>query len=86
VSLIIGLYVCAQLLSDVLLFVTPWTLARQALPSMGILQARILEWAAIHCSRGPSQSNPGLLHLLHWQADSLPLAPPEEHGDQFTPS
>ena len=25
----------------------------------------------------PTQgSNPGLLHLLHWQADSLPLAPP----------
>ena len=36
--------------------------------------------------QGPSQSNPGLLHLLHWQADSLPLAPPEKHGDQFTPS
>ena len=22
------------------------------------------------------ESNPRLLHLLHWQADSLPLAPP----------
>ena len=42
----------------------------------GILQARILEWVAISYSRGssPTQgSNPCLLHLLHWQADSLPL-------------
>ena len=23
--------------------------------------------------------NPSLLHLLHWQADSLPLAPPGKH-------
>ena len=35
----------------------------------GILQARILEWAAIPFSRGTS-------HLLHWQADSLPLSHP----------
>ena len=42
----------------------------------GIFQARILEWVAISSSRGPSQSNPRLLHLLHWQAGSLPLAPP----------
>ena len=42
----------------------------------GILQARILEWVAISYSRGssPTQgSNPCLLHLLHWQADSLPM-------------
>ena len=27
----------------------------------------------------PTQgSNPSLLHLLHWQVGSLPLAPPEE--------
>ena len=36
-----------------------------------IFQARILEWVAISSSRGSSQ--PSLLHLLHWQADSLPL-------------
>ena len=45
----------------------------------GILQARILECVAIPFSRRifPTQgSNPRLLHLLHWQADSLPLAPP----------
>ena len=42
----------------------------------GILQARILEWVAISSSRGSSPiqgSNTCLLHLLHWQADSLPL-------------
>ena len=50
----------------------------------GLLQARILEWIAISFSRGSSQprsprslfSNPCLLYLLHWQANSLPLAPP----------
>jgi len=30
---------------------TPWTVARQAPLSMGILQARILEWVAISFSR-----------------------------------
>ena len=41
----------------------------------GIFQARILERVAISYSRGsfPHGSNPC---LLHWQADSLPLAPP----------
>ena len=45
----------------------------------GILQARILEWVAMPTSRGssgPKRLNPGLLSLLHWQAISLPLAPP----------
>ena len=37
-----------------------------------ILQARILEWVAISYSKGSSQ--PRRLHLLHWQADSLPLS------------
>ena len=37
-------------------FVTPWTVASQALLSMGILQARILEWAAMPSPRGSSQS------------------------------
>ena len=34
----------------------PWTAARQAPLSMGILQARILEWAAMPSSRGSSQA------------------------------
>ena len=40
----------------------PWTVARQAALSMGILQARILEWFALHPSGGSSQPrllNPG---------------------------
>ena len=44
----------------------------------GILQARVLEWAAIFLLQGilPTQgSNLRLLHLLHWQADSLPRVP-----------
>ena len=35
--------------------VTPWTVARQAPLSMGILQAKILEWVAISFSRGSSR-------------------------------
>ena len=36
--------------------VTPWTVACQAPLSMGILQARILEWVAMPSSRGCSQT------------------------------
>ena len=35
-------------------FVTPWTVARQAPLSMGILQARTLEWVTMPSSRGSS--------------------------------
>ena len=35
---------------------TPWTAASQALLSIGILQARILEWVAVSYSRGSSQA------------------------------
>ena len=42
-------------LSHVWLFATPWTVAQQAPLSMGILQARILEWVAIPFSRGSFQ-------------------------------
>ena len=47
------MHVCV--LSQVRLFVTSWTVARQASLSMGILQARILERVAISSSRGSSQ-------------------------------
>ena len=40
-------------------FVTPWTVACQAPLSMGILQARMLEWAAMPSSRGSSQPRDG---------------------------
>ena len=41
--------------SHVQLFATPWTVARQAPLSMGMLQARILKWVAISFSRGSSK-------------------------------
>ena len=40
------------LLSHVRLFATSWTVASQALLSMGFSQARILEWVAISFFRG----------------------------------
>ena len=46
---------CAQLLSHVQLFATPWTIACQAPLSMGILQARTLEWVVMPFFRGSSQ-------------------------------
>ena len=42
--------------SVVPLFETPWTVACQAILSMGILQTRILEWVAMPSSRGFSWS------------------------------
>ena len=66
------------LVTRVQLFLTPWTAAHQALLSMGILQARTLEWVAmpIPCRRGifPTQeSNSGLQHC-RWIL--LPTEPP----------
>ena len=62
-------------LSHVRLFVTPWTAALQAPLSMGILQARILEWVAM-----PSPGdlpNPGIKpRSPALQADSLPSESP----------
>ena len=45
-----------RLFSCVQLFVTLWTVAHQAPLSMGVLQARILEWVAMPSSRGSSQA------------------------------
>ena len=64
-------------LSRVRLFTTLWTVAHQAPLSMEFSQARILEWVAIFFSRGiflTQGLNPYLLHLLHWQVDSLLLS------------
>ena len=49
---------------------TPWTVARQAPLSTGILQARILVWVAMLSSRGSSQPRD------QTQGDSLPSEPP----------
>ena len=63
---------CSELLTHVQFFPTPWTVAHRAPLSMGILQARMLEWVAMPLLMGifPSQrSNPDLPHC---QAGSLP--------------
>ena len=57
------LYIYAQSLSGVQLFSTTWTAAFKAPLSMGILQARILEWVAMPFLQGifPTQGlNSGL--------------------------
>ena len=72
-----------KLLSHVQLFVTPWTVARQAPLSMGTLQARILEWAAMPSSRGSARPRDrthvscvsciGRWILYHWSHLGSPL-------------
>ena len=49
-------HVIGPVLSHVRLTATPWTIGRQASLSMGISQARILDWVAMPSSRGSSQS------------------------------
>ena len=70
--------------SRVQLFVTLWTVARQAPLSMGF--SRQEYWGGLPFPPPgrifPTQrSNPHLLCLLHWQVGSLPLAPPEKPID-----
>ena len=67
---------CAGLsrFSRVRLFVTEWTVVCQAPLSIGFpRQGLPFPAPGIFLTQG---SNPCLLHLLHWQAGSLPLAPP----------
>ena len=68
---IIIIRVSAELFSHVQLFATPWTVACQAPLTMGILQARILEWVAISSSRRSSWPRSPT-----FQADALPSEPP----------
>ena len=62
-------------LSCVCLFATAWTVVRQALLSMGIFQARILEWVAVPSFRGSSQPR-GCTQVSCMQVDSLTPEPP----------
>ena len=64
----------ASLLSHDWFFGTPWTVAHQAPPSMGILQARILEWVAMPFSRVSFQ--PRDWNQVSRIPDSLPYEPP----------
>ena len=54
-------YCCCDVLSRSVVSdsATPWTVARQAPLSMGILQARGLEWIVMPSSRGSSQPRDG---------------------------
>ena len=64
--------VCVRVLSHVLFFTTPLTVAHQA-PVHGIFQAQILKWIAISFSRGASpQGVKPMSSAL--QADSLLLS------------
>ena len=60
------------------LFVTLWTIAHQALLSMGFPRQEYC--SGLPCPPPVEFPNPGIeprpLHLLHWQASSLPLASP----------
>ena len=70
--------------SHVCLFATPWTAACQAPLSMGF--SRQEYWSGLPCPPPGDLPDPGIepmsLCLLHWQAGSLPLAPP---GKSFSP-
>ena len=63
--------VCAQSFSCARLFATPWTVAHEAPLSMGILQARILDWVAMPSSRGSGDPT-----NVSWSAPVLPRSGP----------
>ena len=67
-------------LSRVQHFVTPWTVAHQAPPSMGF--SRQEYWNGLPFPSPGHLPDPGikpdLLHLLHWQAGSANLGSPQE--------
>ena len=67
---------CACSLSHVPRFVTPWTAARKALLSMGILQARILEVSCHALLQGTSPTQGSYPGLPHCKWDSLPTESP----------
>ena len=76
-TIITDVIMCAQLLSHVQLFATPWTVAHQAALSMGF--SRQEYWTGLLFSPPgiflTQESNSCLLYLLHWQADSLYISP-----------
>ena len=71
----------ALLLSCVWLFVTPQTVAHQAPLSMRILQAGLLEWAAMPSFRGSSQPR-DWTRSPTLQTDSLPFEPRGKPGNK----
>ena len=70
--------VCVYVLSHVQLFVVPWTIAHQTPLSMELSRPEYWRWLPFPIRRDlplPQGLNLSILHLLHWQVDSLPLAP-----------
>ena len=72
---------CARLLQSYLTLCASMHYSPPGSSVHTISQSRIPQWVATPSSRKSSQpelkrSNLNLLHLLHWQADSLPLEPP----------
>ena len=66
---------CAKVLSDVQLFVMPWTVAHQAPLSMEILQKEC--WNRLPCPPPGDLLNPGIKPRCPiLQANSLPFEPP----------
>ena len=63
--------------SHVQLFDTPWTVAYEALCPWGFSRQEYWYWLLFPSPREFSEGlSLSLLHLLHWQKGSLPLAPP----------
>ena len=78
---IFTLHMCehTKLLQSCLTLCDPMDYSLPVSSADGILQARILEWISLPSSRVSSQPRDQThlsLHLLHWQAGSLPLVPP----------
>ena len=73
------------LLTRVQLFATPGTVAHQAPLSMEFPRQEY--WSCLPFPSPGDLPDPGIepesLNLLHWQADSLPLVPPGQHGDML---
>ena len=73
-----------SLFSRVGLSATLWTIAPQAPLSMGFPRQEYWSGGCHFLLQGafPTQGlNPHLLHLLHWQAGSVPLVPLKSAGD-----
>ena len=74
------------MLSHVQLFVTPWTVACQAFLPMGSRDfSRQKYWSGLPFPSAGDLPDPEIEPcLLHWQADSLLLAPPGKPQIQIT--
>ena len=71
--------------SRVRLCATLWTVVSQAPQFMGF--SRPEYWSGLRCPSPGDLPNPGIesgsLNLLHWQAGSLSLAPPEKDHARY---